>query len=269
MDTHGTLCILPGISRSSICHIAPQRADYLKLMNVQSEMFQPLLDGATDSSAMSLEIRKMEMAGSNLVTLIRASNLRSEELVNTLVDFVEEAKKTGKGLQKLASKISGTVDSAIAINDYVFRALRTATRQSSLFNIIWPFSRGPETNRVVTEFIDFNNVLGSQMQHLILEAESHFANLNRLEYLLTVLQEIVDVEDESVSSTKSKLLSEPRTWLGGNGHELRWCESHLQLLRSIGTYRTHAFTSIATALHTLRKLTEGVKDLRDHIADAV
>jgi len=63
-------------------------------------------------SGLSLEIKKAEMATSDLIALVRVSNnLRSRDmLAESLAQFVNDAKKTGRGLQKLSSKIGGAVD---------------------------------------------------------------------------------------------------------------------------------------------------------------
>lgn len=114
------LCLIPGISRATICQrdsIAkssqqvPRWADYSTLVDVQSRTFGQLLEESLGGSTLSLEIKKAEMATTDLVTLVRVSKLKSKDmLAESLVEFVDDAKKTGRGLQKLTSKIGGAVD---------------------------------------------------------------------------------------------------------------------------------------------------------------
>lgn len=114
------LCILPGVSRAAICRRnrvadsdqqAPRWADYSRLVDVQSRTFEQLLEESLGGPTLSLEIKKAEMATTDLVTLVRVSNLKSRNmLAESLVEFVDHAKKTGRGLQKLTSKIGGAVD---------------------------------------------------------------------------------------------------------------------------------------------------------------
>jgi hypothetical protein len=86
-------------------------ADYPKLVDIQSSSFEQLLDESVGGQGLALEVKKAEMATSDLVTLVRVSDLRSRDtLVRTLVNFVEDAKKTGRGLQSLSAKINGAVD---------------------------------------------------------------------------------------------------------------------------------------------------------------
>lgn len=89
----------------------PKWADYPKLMEVQGSTFEQLLDSTVGSSELSLEVKKAEMATSDLVTLVKVSNMKTKDLLShTLEEFVSDAKKTGRGLQKLSSKIAGAVD---------------------------------------------------------------------------------------------------------------------------------------------------------------
>lgn len=115
------LCYLPGLSSSAMClpdpaylrggKHPPQWADYPKLVDVQSATFEQLLDESVGGSGLSLEIKKAEMATSDLATLVRVSDLKSRDiLAESLVKFVDDAKTTGRGLQKLSSKVGGAVD---------------------------------------------------------------------------------------------------------------------------------------------------------------
>ena len=114
-------CFVPGFSRSSLCHDfsarqndtaqKPQWADYPKLVEVQSRTFEQLLEETAGGSGLSLEIKKAEMATNDLVTLIRVSELRSKDLLaTTLVGFVEEARKSARGLQRFTSRVASAVD---------------------------------------------------------------------------------------------------------------------------------------------------------------
>jgi hypothetical protein len=89
----------------------PRWADYPKLMEAQSSTFEQLLDRSAGGSGLSLDIKKAEMATRDLTTLVRFSELKSRDsLSRSLEQFTSNAKDTGRGLQKLSSKISGTVD---------------------------------------------------------------------------------------------------------------------------------------------------------------
>ena len=119
------VCYMPLISSSNLCESwrntlpvnktagkkAPRWADYPKMVDLQSKRFQQLMDESIGGSALSLEVKKAEMAITDLVSFVRLSKLKAKDtLASSLVQFVLDAKKTGRGLQKLSSKIGGTVD---------------------------------------------------------------------------------------------------------------------------------------------------------------
>ena len=90
---------------------APQWADFPKMVDLQSKTFQQLMDESIGGSALSLEVKKAEMAITDLVSFVHLSKLKAKDtLATSLVQFVLDAKKTGRGLQKLSSKIGGAVD---------------------------------------------------------------------------------------------------------------------------------------------------------------
>ena len=89
----------------------PRRADYPRLVEIQTSSFEQLLDGSVGGPALSLDIKKAEMATRDLITLVKFSGLKSREhLAQSLADFVLDAKKAGKGLAKLTARINGAVD---------------------------------------------------------------------------------------------------------------------------------------------------------------
>lgn len=116
------LCYIPGVSficahRSS--YVAgddgppppPQWADFPRLVDMQGQTFEALLDESADNAGLSLEIKKAEMATADLATLVRVSNLASRErLADILTDFVGDARDTGRQLQRFSSQVSGALD---------------------------------------------------------------------------------------------------------------------------------------------------------------
>lgn len=122
------ICVIPGISTLSICRLQdvnPQRSgpdkdatpnspDYAMLMNTQGRSFENLLRELAGGAGLSLEIKKAEMATSDLVARVRLSELSSKDsMARTLSDFVITARRTGRGLQRLTSKVGGSVDESV------------------------------------------------------------------------------------------------------------------------------------------------------------
>lgn len=89
----------------------PKHADYPAMIEIQSKTFDQLLDESVTSTGLALEIKKAQLATSDLVTLVKVSKLTSKDILATsLSDFVDDARKTARDLQRLGAKISGAVD---------------------------------------------------------------------------------------------------------------------------------------------------------------
>ena len=81
------------------------------MVEMQSKTFEQLLDEGVGSSSLALEIKKTQMATSDLVIVVKTSDLRSKDtLTEALKAFVDDARDTARGLQKLNARISGSVD---------------------------------------------------------------------------------------------------------------------------------------------------------------
>ncbi|KAG6865788.1 hypothetical protein C0991_011780 [Blastosporella zonata] len=273
------LCLLPGLYGSRFCEAPtpggtpspPRWADYPKLVDVQTSTFEHLLDDSVGGAGLSLELKKAEMATSDLVTLVRISDLKAREtLGNTLSEFVDDAKKTGRDLQKLSSKIGGAVDNIMAINDYVLHQIEAEHSKPptimSMYGLIPWSAQKPANELVIRTFSEAMSVLSTSMERLILEAQINLANLERLEERLSTLHEMVSREDISISDATSELLAELWTKLGGNKKKLRNFENHLFLLKNLGSYRTKALAHVVAALQTLNAMSSDMEDIRERVA---
>jgi ABC-type transporter Mla subunit MlaD len=64
-----------------------------------------------------MEIKKAEIATSDLVTLVRASNLSSRELLADLLEqFTRDARRTAQRLQRLNAKFNGGMDMYVPLS---------------------------------------------------------------------------------------------------------------------------------------------------------
>lgn len=81
---------------------------------MESKTLESLLDEMVEGPGLALEIKKAEMATSDLATLVRVSDLKSREfLADSLSEFVKDARKVGRGLTRFSSKVGGTVDRCV------------------------------------------------------------------------------------------------------------------------------------------------------------
>ena len=86
-------------------------ADYSKLVDLQTRTFDRLLDESIGNRGLAFEVKKAEMASNDLITLVRASNLKSkDQIAEKLSRFVDDARGTGRSLHSLGARIVGAVE---------------------------------------------------------------------------------------------------------------------------------------------------------------
>ncbi|EGO24775.1 hypothetical protein SERLADRAFT_468573 [Serpula lacrymans var. lacrymans S7.9] len=273
------LCILPGMSSTALCrpmdypdgHSNARWADFPQMMNVQSSTFEQLLDESAGGSALSLEVKKAELATVDLATAVRYSDLKCHDiLADSLSAFVQNAKRTARGLTRLNSKVGGAVDDIMAINGYALRTIQdTQANAPSPYSLraLIPIRFGPGTQEVILEvFTDAMETLSRTIARLIVEAEVSLIHLNELQESLHTIHEIVSREDASITAAQSDLLAELWTRLGGNRRALRGMDDRLSLLKDLGSYRQKALAHVVAALQTLHSMSEDMEDLRERVA---
>jgi len=276
------LCIFPGVSRSWLCmppsaEISTQQdasrslmhADFPLMVEMQSKSFEQLLDESVGGSGLALEIKKAEMATTDLVTLVRVSKLTSKDLLaEALVEFVGNARETARGLLKLSAKVSSSVDDILAINDYALRAIEAPNASgSSLMGYLWPFSRNSgKTDLLTTTFSQSLSVLSTSFQRLIIQAEVSLHSLDKLEMQLNNIQDILTREGVDITAAQSDVLADLWTKLGGNREQLRSFKGNLRLLKELGSYRSRALAHVVGALQALQTLSADMEELRERVA---
>ncbi|KAJ3808854.1 hypothetical protein F5876DRAFT_45142 [Lentinula aff. lateritia] len=273
----GPLCVVPGIASTNLCShfishqnytTRPLWADFPRLMNAQSLTFEQLLDSSVGGSGLSLDLKKAEMAISDLVVLIKFSKLSSKDVLgDALSTFAHDARRTGRGLQTLGSKVGGAVDMILAVNKYAMAKLSSIPPSSPFIShSLVPFNSASSLEKIfLASFAESMSTLSTIIQRLILLAEVELSNLEKLEDHLSIIYEIVCREDSSISSAKAELLGEIWTRLGGNRRELKGHDAHLELLRGIGRYRKQALAHVASALQILRALSDDMEDMRERM----
>ncbi|KAI0749701.1 hypothetical protein C8Q80DRAFT_1269537 [Daedaleopsis nitida] len=269
------VCRLPLISSTSLC--TPPRpakeaqwADYPSLVEIQSNSFEPLIDGTISGSALSLDIKQAEMATRDLVTLVKVSDLKSRQLIaESLAVFIEDAKKASRRLHSLNAKINGAVDKIVAANDHALRTIEDAQDKpnNALVRVIWPFGHTSSSQiDVVESFRNSMDVNASEMAKLIVAVELALEHLDTLDERLDALHELCARENLTVSAARDQLLSELWTILGGNRKQLRKFTTNLELLQALGEYRKRARAHVAAAMQTLEGMGEDMEDLRERVA---
>ncbi|KAJ3822678.1 hypothetical protein F5880DRAFT_1624104 [Lentinula raphanica] len=268
-------CLIPGIANTTVCsethpldQSRPLWADFPRLVNAQSSTFEQLLDNSVGGSGVSLDIKKAEMAMSDLVILVKYSKLSSKDVLgDALSKFAQDARQTGRGLQTLGSKVGGAVDLILSMNEYAIAKLASISSSPSFISqALVPFqSPSSLETAFLISFAESMNTLSTVIQRLILLAEVELSNLDKLEDDLSLIHEIVSREDSSIVHAKSELLGEIWTWLGGNQRELNGHDAHLELLRGIGGFRKQALAHVVSALQILRALSDDMESMRERM----
>ena len=110
------LCIFPGISKSALClPVKPAPAvNFEKLVNIQGSTFEQLVGESAGGSELSIDVLRAEMATQDLSLLVRYSELKSKDNIADMLRTIgKDAKKTGRGLSKLNSKVVGAIDECV------------------------------------------------------------------------------------------------------------------------------------------------------------
>ncbi|KAL0571604.1 hypothetical protein V5O48_010354 [Marasmius crinis-equi] len=272
------LCHLPGASHFAFCNPElavkpwkPQWADFKRLNEAESTTFEQLLDIGVGGSSLSLEIKKAEMASADLLIALRLSDIGSRDsIVDSLSNFINDARVTARGLSKFSVKIIGAVEEITAVNDYTIRSIRAARARpmhSGVTSILAQWIRGDRSSHlIIRAFSEAMDVLSIHLRRLILEAEIQLSNLEKLEEGLSLLHALVARENISVSAAKSEVLSELWTKFGGNRQVLRSYNDNLTLLKDLSSYRKQALLQVVTSLQVLRTMNDEMEELRERVA---
>ena len=122
----GPVCSVPVISPMiPFCHLGlfesqitsssgqlVRRADYPRLVALQTKAFRRLLEERAGNDDLVLEAKRAEIASNDLITLVRVSDLGGKDQVTErLRQFVADTKGAGRSLHSIRAKIQGAVDS--------------------------------------------------------------------------------------------------------------------------------------------------------------
>ncbi|EAU85678.1 hypothetical protein CC1G_10950 [Coprinopsis cinerea okayama7 len=253
-----------------------QWADYPSLVSLEAKTFDQLLDESIGGlgGSLSLNLKKTEVAVKDLITLVKASDLKAKDsLAEILGEFVDDAAVAVKGLSRLSAKFNGALDNIMAVNDYALRSVERARELEprslpEKLNALMPWSPPKkDVNLVVKEtFSQAMDVLSTHMERLLLETEARYNELKKLEEKLDALHELVQRENTTIATDKEELLALLWTKLGGHRKQMRSFERHLKLLKELTTYRKQAYAHISAALHHLQAMNQEADDIRERVA---
>ena len=158
----------------------------------------------------------------------------------------------------------------MAVNDYALQRIDFEQKNHPSFSIHasvpWKSPRKSVSEVVVETFAEAMNILSTDMERLIIEAEANIVALDALEERLSTLHGIILREDLALSSEKNDVLAELWTKLGFNRNELRNFDQSLMLLKDLKMYRLQVIARVVATLQTLQAMSADMEDLRERVA---
>ncbi|PBK64633.1 hypothetical protein ARMSODRAFT_841575, partial [Armillaria solidipes] len=256
------LCFIYGISHSSLCasrphHTrVPKHADFPALMELQSATFDQLLDDFVHVSLLSLNLKKAEMAASDLDEIIhRVEYQNDEHFTASLSNFIKTARETAIELQVLSFHMQDTVDRIVAANNHSINTIDGALTKSMRYSLsgLMPWSSSPTDEMVLKIFSESIDMLSEISEILILKAQVQLKNLEDLQGNLTIVRDIVIRDNLEVPA---------------DGNKLVWGVVHdygLEVLRFVGEYLQPAPQYVSSALHMLHEMRKNIAALRGRV----
>jgi len=263
------LCVVPGISRSTLC-VPPAVVYFPELLNIQGSTFERLLGESAGGSELSVGVMKAQMATRDLSLLVRYSDLDTKDSIADVLDTIaRDAKKTGRGLSRLNARIMGGIDQVMALNNYAMATIEGAHQKapSPLLQAISPFKLGPSADEIIsTAFALAMDESEQTMAKLVLEADRSLQDLEQMDVDLATLHEITTRESKPIAEEKEKVLGELWTRLGGNQKSVRDYGDRLELLNDLAEYRRKALGHVTATSRALARMSDDLEILRDRVA---
>ncbi|KAI1785303.1 hypothetical protein LXA43DRAFT_976295 [Ganoderma leucocontextum] len=257
------ICNLPLVSLAlPSCHLPPAasvgHANFPSLLAIQHRALDELVAGSATNSELVLNVKHAELAIRDLVVLVKASNLTTKDpLADTLSQFSVNARRTGRSLQLLISKIRGTVDRAIAYNVYALHLLETTDEM-------------PTRKRVDAAVLrSFEMALASfatSISSIIVDATMVSASLDCLEEQLSTVHALCVQEAWDTAVVEDELLWQLWTLLGGNRRQLRDLANRATVLQDVQQYRALASAYVAATVQALTVVDADLMELREQLS---
>ncbi|KAF9524867.1 hypothetical protein CPB83DRAFT_909639 [Crepidotus variabilis] len=267
------ICILPGFFRFPVYTwgtVPPIRrsqwADYPRLIEAETKAFDQLMDGFVGGGALLLEVKHAEMATEELLSLIQISDLKAKDvLASLLYEFVYDAKRTCRGLQKISAKVGGAADNIIVVNDHALKSIEAA-RSNEPSRLMRALTPGPPKDKPIDEIVAetfkvATNTFSRNLESLIVEAKVSLENLRGLGERLDSLHKLLSRENASNPSSKEYIFGDLWAKIGRNNKKLRKFDSHLALLKDLEKYRKKTRSHVFAALKMLRGVSDSVEDM--------
>ncbi|KAI0742711.1 hypothetical protein C8Q80DRAFT_1109023 [Daedaleopsis nitida] len=241
---------------------APLRADFPGLMEIQHRALDELATRAEMGTELALNIKHAELAVRDLMIMVQSSNIPIKDvLAASLSDFIVEARQTARGLQVLASKVHGTMDSIAAFNVHAHRTIDSAKQAAG------SSSRLDDVERAVLRTFQSSLAwFASSISASILDASVASSYLDRLDERLATAHMLCSMEEFNTALALDDVLWELWTRLGGNRNKIRDLKNRASVLKNVQKYRNIAVAYVASTMQALSAVDAELSQLQDRLS---
>ncbi|KAF3925220.1 hypothetical protein ABW20_dc0104139 [Dactylellina cionopaga] len=260
-------------SRSAFNYAKGEQAppDYKRLMELQFS-FEKILEDSVGGSRLAYDMKTSEMAVRDLTTLVRVSGLACrDQLVVHLEHFGDNARVASRSLSKFSSRVMGTIDSILALDEWAKKTLEDirdseSTSKMSISSLVLWRDNEQIRRDVSNTFLKTTEGMDGQLQRLVMEAQGVLSILDQLEERLTTIHEIVSREANHVKMENDEVLSAILTKLGANKQKIARNKEHVKLLNNVGHYRKTALNHVSATVVELERMSADLEQLRETVA---
>lgn len=289
------ICRIPGTSLLGLPFCQPYDGDrprlsagsetpdpeFDALMKVQGQ-FESIMEDTSTGMALPMNMKKTETSIRDLRTLVRFSHLPSRnELMLEFDGFIETARTASYELQKFNSHVGRGVDIVLSTARWTQRTLdginveQQESAQRGLIpafisdTVLAPFKPIKFTeSRLLDQYIQHTQIVSSEIDRLIEEAQAVLLILQDLDDRLEVIHGVAVRDNIQAQGTKDEILAELWTKIGGNQAKQRQVSNQLKLLAQVTQYRRMAFTHVASTIVKLQSMSIELEELRDRVGQA-
>ncbi|EPS42544.1 hypothetical protein H072_3471 [Dactylellina haptotyla CBS 200.50] len=246
--------------------------DYKRLMELQFS-FEKILEDSVGGSRLAYDMKTSEMAVRDLTTLVRVSGLACrDQLVVHLEKFGDNARVASRSLSKFSSRVMGTIDSILALDEWAKKTLEDIRDYeksgphlgiSSL--VMWK-DHDRIRRDVSNTFLKTTEGMDGQLQRLVIEAQGVLRILDELEDRLNTIHEIISREANHIKIENDEVLSAILTKLGANKQKIARNKEHVKLLNNVGHYRKTALNHVSATVVELERMSADLEQLRETVA---
>ena len=250
--------------------------EFDRLMNVQSK-FESIMEESAHGLSLPRDMKRGEASIRDLRTVVKFSHLHSRnELVLEFDGFIETARLASLDLQKFNSHVGRSVDMILSTNRWTRRviddiAIQRSERGAILAfvndRLLIPFQPVKLTeNKLLEQYIEHSQVVESEIERLVEEAQALLQILQNLEDRLDLINEIAIRDDVHAKGARDEILAQLWTKLGGNRSKVDKFDSQISLLRHVNQYRRAAFDHVSATILKLQAMGSELEELRERVA---